>query len=303
MLYRSSRSLDIDLLRTFHLACALGTLQAVATRRHFTLGAVSQQIKRLEQQLDRPLFIRSKRGVRLTAQGAQLRAQSAALIGEHDALLDRLLGQTTRGVVRLGLPEVYVPRLLDTLLPALRQTYPNLALHVRTANSGELRRAIDRGELELAVVVDRAQDIPATAIPLWETRPVWAGSAEHDPAQDKTLPLALHPEDCPYRALGLAALASARRSWETVFASASVAAIESAVASGLAVSVLDRARLTAGIREISAAQGLPLLPRCFAYLFETPRVSTSEAEAVRVVKDKLQGITFNVSQRSSIGSA
>ena len=54
------RQLDIDLLRTFHLACELGTLRAVAERRHLTLGAVSQQIKRLETLLDRRLLERGR---------------------------------------------------------------------------------------------------------------------------------------------------------------------------------------------------------------------------------------------------
>ncbi|GAB3674408.1 LysR family transcriptional regulator [Salinisphaera aquimarina] len=270
----------------------------MAERQHFTLGAVSQQIKRLEQQLGRQLFVRSRTGVRLTAEGAQLRAQSAALLGEHDALLDRLLSHPAAGIVRLGLPEEYVPRLLQSLLPALRQTHPEIRLHVQTATSGELQRAVAHGELELAILVARDDRPPSTGMPLWKTRPVWAGAAHRRQPYEDTLPLALHPEDCPYRALGLAALNAAGRSWETVFASSSVAAIEAAVASGLAISVLDRARLTAEMRALVPPEGLPSLPACLAYLVTAPQVSATDTPAVQIVKERLQRVGFDTPERS-----
>lgn len=288
LLNTTNRALNIELLRTFHMASALGTLRAAADRRHCTLGAVSQQIKRLEQQLDRQLLVRFKTGVQLTPEGEQLVAQSANLLGEHDALLDRLSSQSTEGVVRLGLPEEYVPQLLDHLLPALRQTVPKVRLRVQTANSGELRRAVTQGELELAIVIGRASDQPATAVSLWQTRPVWAGSSLDQPFHGEPLPLALHPPECPYRALGLAALEAAGRAWETIFASSSVVAVESAVANGLAVSVLNRARVSPAMQVLGPNQGLPALSECFAYLVETSQVSTRDRQAVAVVKERLQ---------------
>ncbi|MGN8198079.1 LysR substrate-binding domain-containing protein [Salinisphaera sp. RV14] len=292
MLNTKHRSLDIELLRTFHMASALGTLRAVAEQRHFTLGAVSQQIKRLEAQLGRQLLIRSKTGVQLTPEGAQLQAESAALVSAHDALLDRLLNRSASGLVRLGCPEEYAPALLNRLLPALRSSYPAIRLHVRTATSGELERAVAQGALELAIVIGREGDAASTGIPLWKTRPVWAGAAPRSTPYGETLPLALHPEDCPYRGLGLAALDAAGRSWETVFASGSVAAIESAVASGLAISVLDQRRLTTGMRELGASEGLPTLPDCLARLVEIPPISGADT-AVKIVKERVQDIGLN----------
>ncbi|WP_170150073.1 LysR family transcriptional regulator [Kushneria sinocarnis] len=285
------RTLDIDLLRTFHLACALGTLRAVAERRHFTLGAVSQQIKRLEQQLDRQLLQRSRTGVTLTAAGEQLRAQSATLLSEHDQLMDRLLDQPTAGLVRLGLPEVYTPRLLNDILPALAVSHPRLQLQVQTANSGELQRSIEQGALDLAVLVTSQPD-GAGMTRLWQTRPVWAGSASAALITADPLPLALHPIDCPYRALGLDALQALGRRWHTVFASASVAAIESAVTSGIAISVLDRARLTPQMRELGTVSGLPALPECHACLMRAPATSGSDTSATEVVARQLQSLEF-----------
>ncbi|WP_280564675.1 LysR substrate-binding domain-containing protein [Chromohalobacter sp. 48-RD10] len=291
------RTLDIDLLRTFHLACALGTLRAVAERRHFTLGAVSQQIKRLEQQLEQQLLQRSRAGVTLTAAGEQLRAQSTSLLVEHDQLMDRLLKQSTAGVVRLGLPEVYTPRLLNDILPTLAASHPRLQLQVQTSNSGELERLVDQGVLDLAIVVT-PQPNESSMTRLWQTRPVWAGSASTASVANDPLPLALHPNDCPYRAIGLKTLQTAGRNWNTVFASASVAAIESAVDAGIAISVLDRARLTPGIRELGTRDGLPSLPDCHACLMHAPTANDIDSSAIDVVARQLQSIDFMPGRRS-----
>ncbi|MCS4504235.1 LysR substrate-binding domain-containing protein [Arhodomonas aquaeolei] len=284
------RTLDIDLLRTFHLACALGTLRAVAERRHFTLGAVSQQIKRLEHQLGRTLLVRSRSGVSLTAEGARLRAQSATLLDEHDTLIHRLIDRPAAGVVRLGLPEEYVPALLGSVLPDLARSHPDLHLHVRTDTSGTLRHLVDTGTLDLALVVVPEAQAPSRHR-LWRTRPVWAMAAGEREAIPALVPLALHPAECPYRAIALTALEAAGRDWETVFSSASVTAVESAVAAGLAISVLDRARVEnghSGMREAGPGEGLPALPACFACLVEGPPGLGTNAAAVQTVGERIQ---------------
>ncbi|WP_456268777.1 LysR substrate-binding domain-containing protein [Kushneria sp. AK178] len=284
----ADRTLDIELLRTLHMAGSLGTLRATATRRHCTLGAVSQQIKRLEQQLDRQLLVRFKTGVQLTTDGEQLIAQSLALLAEHDALLERLSHRSTQGTVRLGLPDDYVPGVLDSLLPALRRSMPRVRLQVTTANSLELRRTVERGELDLAIALYADRETPMPGPPLWRTQPVWAGSTCHELHQLNPLPLALYPTDCTYRAIGLAALNESGRRWETVFASTSVTAIESAVRNGLAVSVLNRERLTGEMQILGAREGFLPLPECLACLIESPEVATHDRAAVDLVKHRLQ---------------
>ncbi|WP_299257474.1 LysR substrate-binding domain-containing protein [uncultured Kushneria sp.] len=282
------RTLDIELLRTLHMAGSLGTLRATATRRHCTLGAVSQQIKRLERQLDRQLLVRFKTGVQLTTEGEQLIAQSLALLAEHDALLERLSHHSTQGIVRIGLPDEYVPQTLDSLLPDLRQTVPRVRLQVKTANSLELRRAVAQGELDLAIALYSNGEAQIPGLPLWRTQPVWAGPTRNALHLREPLPLALHPSDCTYRAIGLAALNDSGRSWETVFTSTSVAAIESAVANGLAVSVLNRARLTGDMQPLGGREGFLPLPECLACLIESPEVATHDRAAVALVKSRLQ---------------
>lgn len=63
--------MDITLLKTFVEVIASGSFAAAADRLYVTQSAVSLRIQRLEDELGRPLFIRSKAGAELTPAGAE----------------------------------------------------------------------------------------------------------------------------------------------------------------------------------------------------------------------------------------
>jgi len=69
---RPIRNIDIALLRAFAAVAQSGSMTAAARVINVTQGAISQQVKRLEQLLDKPLFDRSGQGLHLTANGERL---------------------------------------------------------------------------------------------------------------------------------------------------------------------------------------------------------------------------------------
>jgi DNA-binding transcriptional LysR family regulator len=64
--------LDFDLLRALVAVAECGGFRRAAERLHLTQSTVSQQIKRLEREAARPLFLRSTRAVALTDEGEML---------------------------------------------------------------------------------------------------------------------------------------------------------------------------------------------------------------------------------------
>ncbi|RVB61327.1 LysR family transcriptional regulator, partial [Mesorhizobium sp. M7A.F.Ca.CA.004.06.1.1] len=66
------RNLDMALIRTFITVADKASMTAAANALHLTQGAVSQQVKRLEEALGSSLFTRDRRGLRLTRAGEQL---------------------------------------------------------------------------------------------------------------------------------------------------------------------------------------------------------------------------------------
>ena len=282
-----SDSLDLEALRSFVAVARLGTLAAAAQQRHRTVSALSMQIKRLEARLDTRLLVRGARGVTPTSSGEALLGEARELLRRHDGLVARISGRGLSGRVRFGMPEDYASRLVGRLLPDFLGRHPDVVLEAVTAPSGELARLLERGELSLVVALDRPHRLSGGE-PLWRTTPVWAGAKDLVLGSADALPMALHPEDCPYRQLGTEALSAIDRPWHGVFTSTSIHALETAVESGLAVSILERDRLTPAMRELGEPEGLPVLQGCEAQLHYGRRVSAASWPAVEALGELLK---------------
>ncbi|WP_346796812.1 LysR family transcriptional regulator [Halomonas sp. Bachu 37] len=280
-------TLDLELLRSFQAAAQHGSLAAAARERHRTLSAISMQIKRLEDALDTQLLERGSRGVTPTAVGEALLQESRELLRIHDGMLSRFSGRALVGKVRLGLPEDYAREMLGNVLTDFMAYHPDVLLEVVTATSGELARQMSRSQLALSVMLDRPHALP-DGEKLWETTPVWAGPKVGEITARAYLPLALHEVDCPYRALAMDALQAMGKPWHAVFTSTSIHAIEKAVEMGLAISVLDRERLTPAMRELGEAEGLPPLKPCVAKLFFARHIEPGSRAAVEALATLLR---------------
>ena len=79
-----SAQLDPDLLRTFVAIVDAGGFTQAARQVHRTQSAVSMQVRRLEETLDRPLFQRDGRGVQLSPDGEALLGYARRLLKLHD---------------------------------------------------------------------------------------------------------------------------------------------------------------------------------------------------------------------------
>lgn len=286
MIKHSGPPLDLQLLRTFHVVAQLGSLAAAAEQQHRTLGAISLQIKRLEERLETRLLERGSRGVTLTSTGEALLQSSRELLRQHDTLLESFTGKGLGGRVRLGVPEDYASEIMTGILPLFLGRHPGVQLEVVTGTSGHLAREIERGRLTLSVVLDRPHPLPG-GIPLWQTSPVWAAARISALPDRANLPLALHEYECPYRQLALEALEKAGMDWHVVFTSTSINAIEDAIAAGIAIGVIDRERLKPGMRELGPDDGLPALEFGHARLHRTHKIDPNAIEAVDALADLL----------------
>lgn len=285
----SSAALDIELLRSFQAVAQQGSLAGAATQRHRTVSALSMQIKRLERVLDTRLMVRGARGVSLTPAGESLLREVRALLRQHDALMARFTGRGLSGRVLFGMPEDYASAMVGEVLPEFLAQHPDVLLETVTAPSGELARLIEAGELAMAIMLDRPHRLQGGE-PLWKTSPVWVAGREvrMNEVADQALPLALHTEQCPYRALALEALERCQRAWYPVFTSSSIHAVETAVASGLAISVLDRERVSTAMRILGEAEGLPPLSSCEAGLYFSKRINRDSRQAVDALATMLR---------------
>lgn len=240
--------LDIELVRTFHAVARSGRFKAAAEQLHKSPAAISVHIQRLEAVAGGRLLDRDNQSVGLTALGKRLLVSTTDLLATHDRVLADLHGPRLVGRVKLGIPDEYAAHVIRDILPLFSAAWPNVVLEVVTAPSYTLREQLQRGSLHAAVMtLPKAQRSENVRV-LVATTPVWVGAANGPGTWDGELPLALHAADCPYRSVMLASLQASGRPWRVVLDSPSGQAIAACVEAGLAVTLMDRARVTASMQ-------------------------------------------------------
>lgn len=228
--------LDPLLLRSFIAIIDTGSFTRAGERVHLTQSTISQQIRRLEQQLGCPLLDRSGRQVVATAEGEKLLGLARRIL----ALLAQAEEQVTEGSVALslGVPEDFAAGAITPVLAAFARDYPEVRLEVQSGLSHEIWQRFEAGELDLALVKQtRGQGAPLAS---WREPLVWVDSRDWPARERDPLPLVVFPSEGLYRRQMTEALDGLGRRWRIAYVSASLASLQGAVSAGIGVSLLPK---------------------------------------------------------------
>lgn len=127
----------LNALRAFEAAARLGRLSEAARELHVTHGAISRQVKQLEEQLGVGLFVKEGRGVKLTDAGARLRDAASEAFERLRSTCAELQRQTAEAPFVLGCPGSLLARWFIPRLDRLNRDLPELRLQL-SASEGEL---------------------------------------------------------------------------------------------------------------------------------------------------------------------
>lgn len=249
--------LDIELLRTFHTVVRSGKFSAAAEQLHKSPAAVSVHIQRLEAVAGGRLLNRDNQSVSLTALGKRLLSATAGLLRTHDQVLADLHGTNLTGRITLGVPDEYAIRVIQDILPTFTAAWPNVVLELKTGPSYVLRDWVQRAKLQTAIVAQCKGLVGPNTQLLMSTTPVWVGPKSTAVALDDPLPLAVHAESCPYREAMIESLKASGRRSRIVLESPSNQAIKACVEAGLAVSLIDRGKVTG---RMNILEDMPVIP-------------------------------------------
>ncbi|MFM4769095.1 LysR family transcriptional regulator [Aeromonas veronii] len=228
--------LDPLLLRSFVAIIDTGSFTRAGERVHLTQSTISQQIRRLEQQLGCPLLDRSGRQVVATAEGEKLLGLARRIL----ALLAQAEEQVTEGSVALslGVPEDFAAGAITPVLAAFARDYPEVRLEVESGLSHQIWQRFAAGELDLALVKQvRGQGSPLAS---WSEPLVWVDSRDWPARERDPLPLVVFPSEGLYRRQMTEALDGLGRRWRIAYVSASLASLQGAVSAGIGVSLLPK---------------------------------------------------------------
>lgn len=277
--------MDTDLLRAFVAVAECEGFSAAARILNRTQSAVSLQIKRLEDRMGEPLLERSSRSVGLTAAGGRLLPYARRILRLQDEARGAIHDDRRGELIRLGVSEEHASAYLPTLLPRFAAEHPAVRLEIVCDISSALVTRFHEGLLDLVLGV--RHDPTPTGRLLGRERLVWVVERSRGLAGWPTLPLALNPEGCIFRAHAFAALGRADLRWDVRYTSRSPTGVNVAVQSGLAMTVKTHRSLPPGCRVVEADEGLPELGHIEVELHRAPGQSS---EAFEAFSDSLEAL-------------
>jgi DNA-binding transcriptional LysR family regulator len=131
--------LNPGLLYTFLVVADAGQISEAARRLHLSQPAITAQIRRLESDLNTPLFIRSVHGVALTPPAARLRERLQRVFGELERTLQELdQTQELTGVLHFAASTTCAAHFVPSIFIRFRHYHPDVGLQLVVGNAKEV---------------------------------------------------------------------------------------------------------------------------------------------------------------------
>ncbi len=248
------RNLDLSALRSFVTVAEVGGVTRAAGYLNLTQSAVSMQIKRLEDSLGMPLFLRAARKLALSPDGEQLLSYGRRMLALNDEAMSLLSATCCQGEIRLGVPHDVVYPSIPGILKRMAQAYPKVRIHLVSSFTLLMKQDYARGAFDLMLTTEETPDPEAEVL---STRGlVWVGAVDGHAWQRRPLRLGFK-DTCIFRPRAQAALEAAGILWEMATGGESEQAVEATVAADLAVSVRMLGSIPEGMVPIAGENQLP----------------------------------------------
>lgn len=277
--------LDLDLLKTLVAIAETGSFSGAAQSVFRTPSAISMQVKKMEEILGRPIFVRDSRSVTLTPDGAFLLEHARRMLAMNRDAVARFVQPDVEGVVRLGAPDDVAERFLPAMLRKFADSHPGVTVNVTVDGTDTMVAALEAGKLDATLVTCEAGFRDAgTAEVLYREQLVWAARKGGIAACQEPLPVSVWEEGCVWRQAGLKGLDEQGRAWRIAFQSAHISGQRAAILADLAVAPIPKSSLGGDIVEAPAKFGLPVLPKYALGLLVRPDPSPAIEAAADYIR-------------------
>lgn len=145
--------MDIQLARTFLEIIAAGNFVNAAKRLHLTQSAVSLRVRRLEEELGRPVFLRTKSGTELTPAGQQFQRYATSLVRIWEEARQQVaIPAGFRTMLSVGGQYSLWERLLLRWIPVMQVRAPDVAIRAEVGMPARLMREMVEGIIDIGVM-------------------------------------------------------------------------------------------------------------------------------------------------------
>lgn len=237
-------SLDTVTLQCFLAVAETQSFTKAAIRVGRTQSAISQQIAKLENLIEKQLINRG-RELSLTPDGELFLGYAKRIYELHRESLDRFKTPELQGELRFGLPEDFASMMLSDVLVEFSRLHPRVMLNVECDLTLNLIERFHQGDFDLILIKTNEKDQITEGINFWNEPVEWIGKKELLPElnEQAIIPLILSPTPCVYRGNVIESLNQHHLKWRLAFSSTSYAGKMAAVRAGLGITAIQRSMI------------------------------------------------------------
>lgn len=276
------RNIDVAVARAFLAVVETGSVTLAARQLNFTQGAVSQQIRRLEELSAGRLFVRAGRRVVPTPEAERLVATAKQFLAANDKLHAALSQPEFEGEVRFGAPYDIIGSYAPLILRRFCKAFPSVRVTLVCRDSIVLLDDLKSGKVDLALTTELGCRKGGET--LRSDRLVWAGARYGDAHSKDPLPVSLGAETCVFRPVAIAALKKAGRKWQAVCEVSNMEPVRATIEADLAVAALLSHSVPEGLDIIEPGRRLPKLPMFRVNLYRAASLSPAAREFAAQVR-------------------
>lgn len=148
--------MDIRVLEYFLAVAREQTISGAAEALHMTQPPLSKQLKELEEELGKQLFIRGKRHITLTREGMLLRKRAEEIV----SLMEKTKAEVSaseddiHGDVYLGGGETEGMRPIARTIRRVQAQYPGIHFHLFSGDGYDVSERLDRGLIDFGTLIE-----------------------------------------------------------------------------------------------------------------------------------------------------
>lgn len=148
--------MELRVLRYFLAVAQEESISAAADYLHLTQPTLSRQLKDLEDELGRPLFLRGSRKVELTEEGRLLRKRAREILELTDKAQAEVRegAQAVTGEIYIGAGETHVMGLVARAVRALREQGHRIRFRLYSGNAEDVTERLDQGLLDFGILIE-----------------------------------------------------------------------------------------------------------------------------------------------------
>lgn len=257
--------MDIKQLETFYMLSTELNFTRAADKLGYSQSCVTQHIKKLEDELQVPLFNRIGKRVTLTEAGSELLPSVRQLL-QMTKNLEKLSKESfgNVGTIRIGICDSLCIEKMPAIIKAFRRAYPYVDIYLHILKCSQFLSELSHDTIDLAYTIGYLDKVPEIEYAAEVNEPILVLASSNDPLVTRTnlsasdfagVPLILSEPAAYYRKNFLSDLERGHIKPKIILETESIQAIKNLTESGLGVCVLPQVAANA---EIKAGKLVPL---------------------------------------------